>query len=65
VTFWRILSDGGVFSGTQRLRAQITLNEALDGFTSRTQNDFFDTAGNLERVINTTGQAKRIKVEPL
>lgn len=66
VTFIRIRFDtDGNFIGTQKLRAQITLNEALDEFTSRTQNEFFDVDGNFETLNRTVGQAKRIRVEPL
>lgn len=65
-TFVRLrFGTEGNFIGTQKARAQITLNEALDEFTSRTQSDFFDVAGSFESSNRTTGSAKRIKVEPL
>lgn len=67
IMFQRLRFDGeGTFVGTHKVRGTITLNEALDEYTlAPSLSELFDVEGNLVSSRPQTGQAKRMKVEPM
>ena len=66
ITFQRLrFESDGTFIGTHKVRGRLTLNDALDEYSSQSLSEQFDRDGNLVSSGPTTGQAKRIKVEPM
>ena len=67
ITFQRLRFDSdGTFVGTHKVRGTITLNEAADEYTlAPSLSELFDVEGNLVSSRPQTGEAKRIKVEPM
>jgi len=55
----------GNFTATVKVRGRIQVNERGDETSSRSQVEVLDRGGNLIRTDNPTGQAKRIRVEPI
>jgi hypothetical protein len=55
----------GTFLGIAKARGRIQINDDGDTSSSQTQTEMFDRAGNLVDTASSTGQARRIVIEPL
>jgi hypothetical protein len=65
-TTWVALrfDESGAVVGTQKVRGQLTLDATGDSFSSRSQIEFLDRAGNVVGSGSATTQGRRLRVEP-
>ena len=54
----------GVYSGIQRARGQITLDEDGNGYTSTSMNETRNLQGEVLRTLQNTSRATRMAIEP-
>jgi hypothetical protein len=65
-THWRFRADAsGTHLGSQKVRAQLTLNETATEFTGQGVTEIYDVDGNLVSTIPFANQGQRITVEPV